>query len=533
MGNKIIKVLIVDDEHLVRTLLRRCIDWNSIGMEIIGEATSGEDAIELVNKYQPDLVFTDICMPGTDGIEFADFVMKSYSNVKIVVISGYDDFKYAQRGIRAGIKEYLLKPIDDEVVLKTALKMKVEIEEEREVMSENNIIKKQFIENLPFLEERLFNRLIHPNINIVEVERQMDYLNFKFGHENFQLAVIEIILGNEDNYTKKEKIYDTKIVDKLEEYFLKYTDTYIFFDDNYNIAIINNGDEISFKNALENLEGNILKRVKWNYSVGIGTTKYKIENIEKSYNEAVTALNYRTILGKDTVIKYDDISFKKETVKNTIIKIDDKLELYFLAGSGEMIQKTIDDIFKNKDVIINTSINKVKEYAFSYVSTIFEALKELNIDIKELHSGKFDIYNDIYKLDTIPDIKKYIIEMSYDAIKVISYHKNRKSNKLIDNITKYLKLNLGNSELSLSKVAQIFFINPSYLSRMFKKEMEVNFMEYIVKLRIDKAIMLLNSTDLKAYEIGDKVGIADPSYFSTSFKKYTGISVSEYRKVKH
>ena len=123
--------------------------------------------------------------------------------------------------------------------------------------------------------------------------------------------------------------------------------------------------------------------------------------------------------------------------------------------------------------------------------------------------------------------------MSYDAIKVISYHKNKKSNKLIDDITKYLKLNLGNSELSLSKVAQIFFINPSYLSRMFKKEMEVNFMEYIVKLRIDKAIMLLNSTDLKAYEIGDKVGIADPSYFSTSFKKYTGISVSEYRKIKH
>jgi len=530
MGTNIIKVLIVDDEHLVRSLLRRCIDWKSIGMEIIGEATSGEEAINLADKYRPDLVFTDICMANTDGIEFADIIIKKYPNIKVVVISGYDDFKYAQRSIRVGIKEYLLKPIDDEVVLKTALKMKVEIEKEREVIYEYNIFKKQFAENLPFLEERLFNRLIHPSINIVELERQMDYLHLKFKNENFQLVVIEIILGNEDNYTKKEKIYDIKIVDKLEAYLKKYLDIYIFFDDNYNIVIINNGDEINFEEALANIEDNTLKNIKCSYSVGIGTIKHRIENIEKSYNEALVALNYRTILGKNFVIKYENISFNKEIGENTIIKIDDKLELYFLAGSEEMIQKIIDGVFKNKANIINISINKIKEYAFSYISTIFEALKELNIDIKELHSGKFSIYEDIFELDTIPDIKKYITDMSYKTIRVINYHKSKKPNKLIDDITKCLKLNLGDSELSLSKIAQIFFINPSYLSRMFKKEMKVNFMEYLVKLRIDKAIMLLNSTDLKAYEIGEKVGIADPSYFSTCFKKYTGVSVSEYRK---
>ncbi|MGK0465598.1 response regulator transcription factor [Clostridium sp.] len=254
MSSNTIKVLIVDDEHLVRNLLKICIDWNSIGMEIIGEAASGEDAIELVCKYQPELIFTDICMNNMDGIEFADSVMKSYPNIKVVVISGYDDFKYAQRCIRAGIKDYLLKPINDEMVLETALKMKKSIEEEREALS------------------------------------------------------------------------------------------------------------------------------------------------------AITR--------------------------------------------------------------------------------------------------EHDIYN-------LP---------------------GKKSNKFIDEITEYVKLNYGDCELTLSKVAHVFFINASYLSRIFKKEMGINFMEYLVRIRIERAIMLLNNMDLKAYEIGEKVGISDSSYFSTCFKKNTGYSISEYRR---
>lgn len=415
MNSNMIKVLIVDDEHLVRSLLKRCIDWNSIGMEIIGEASSGEAAIDLVDEHRPDLIFTDICMTNMDGIEFADFILKVYPNIKIVVISGYDDFKYAQRGIKAGIKDYLLKPIDDEVLLNIALKMKKEIEEERESISEYTILKKQFIENLPFLKERLFNRLIHTNTDINEVRRQMDYLNFRFKYDNFQVAVIEIILDKQDNYKKEETIYENKILEKLKEYLEQYEDINIFFDNNYRITIINNGQSGIFEKAFDNIRVNVLGTFDCYYCIGIGTIINGMENIQKSYKEALEALNYRMIPGEDSII---------------------------------------------------------------------------------------------------------------------NYNKTKRPNKLIDDIIGYVRLNLGDCELSLSKIAQVFFINPSYLSRTFKKEMEVNLMEYLVKLRIDKAMLLLNNTDLKAYEIGEKVGISDSSYFSTCFKRYAGVSVSEYKKVK-
>jgi two-component system response regulator YesN len=111
-----------------------------------------------------------------------------------------------------------------------------------------------------------------------------------------------------------------------------------------------------------------------------------------------------------------------------------------------------------------------------------------------------------------------------------NYNSFKKHNKLIDDITNYVRENIEDTEMSLSKVSHVFFINSSYLSRIFKKEMGINFMEYLTKLRIDKAKMLIKNTDLKAYEIAEKVGISDPSYFSTCFKKYTGVSISEYKK---
>lgn len=405
MNSSIIKVLIVDDEHLVRNLLKKRIDWNSMGMEIIGEASSAEDAIVLTDEYSPDLVFTDICMANIDGIQFADYIINKHPNIKVVVISGYDDFNFAQRSIQAGIKDYILKPIDDETVRNTALKMKKEIEEERLAFSEYNSLKKQLIENRAFFVERLLNRMIQPDINIDEIESQMKYLEFFFSDNIFQVAVIEIVFIQQEDEAKdiERIVHMTRILDKLKEYFEKDVHSFVFFDMNYRITIINNARTNVLEEVIESIKANILNGEKCLYSIGIGNKKINMENIEMSYKEALKTLN--------------------------------------------------------------------------------------------------------------PP-------------------KAKKPNKLIDDITKYIRENLGNSELSLVKIAHVFFVNSSYLSRVFKKETGINLMDYLIRLRIEEAIILLRDTELMAYEIGEKVGIPDSSYFSTCFKKHTGLSVSEYKKVK-
>ncbi len=321
-------------------------------------------------------------------------------------------------------------------------------------------------------------------------------------------------------------------MNNLKDYLKQHESINIFLDDNYRIIIINNGEDSCFQEAFHNIIVNVLYDIKWYYCIGIGTIKNEVENIEKSYKEALEAINYRIIVGNNSMIKYEDINLHKETQKDVIIKIDDKLKVYFLSGSQKIIQGIIDGIFDKKNTNMNLSINNIREYAFSYVSTILEILKDLDIDIKVLHIEKYSIYEEIFEIDTMPDIKKYVTDISYKVIEIINYYKSKKSNKLIDDITEYVKINFGDCELSLSKVAHIFFVNPSYLSRVFKKEMGINFLDYLVKLRIDKAIILLNNMDLKAYEVGEKVGIPDSSYFSTCFKKYTGFSITEYKKIK-
>lgn len=402
MENNLIKVLIVDDEYLIRSLLKKCIDWNAIGMEIVAEADSGEEAIELTDQYNPDLVFTDICMSNMDGIEFANYIIKKYPKIKVVAISGYEDFKYAQRSIKAGLKDYILKPIDDEVVRSIALKMKKEIKEERERLFQYDFFKEQLVENYDFFLERFLNRLIKPDIGNNKIKRHKSLLDFTFRSDMFEVIVIDIVFNSKgDQANDIEKIVCvTKAHNLIKIYFEEAQDIYVFFDMNYRITIINNSLEDVLEESINKIKTTILNKFNYVYNIGIGTRKRCIENIEKSYKEA---------------------------------------------------------------------------------------LKDLN------------------------DSKK------------------RKPNKLIADIRQYMQLNLEDPELSLTKIAHLFFISSSYLSRIFKKETGISFIDYLTKLRIDEAMLLLKNTDLMVYEVSEKVGIFDPNYFSTCFKKYTGLSPSEYR----
>ena len=530
--NDVIKVMIVDDEHLVRNLLKKCIDWKAIDMDIVAEASCAEDAFSLVDEHRPDLIFTDICMTHKDGIEFSDTVIKKYPNTKVVVLSGYEDFKYAQRSLRAGIKEYLLKPIDDEVILRTALTMKESILEQRKALNEYDSMKKQISDNLPFLKDRLLNRVIQPEIDMESIDRQMDYVNFRFSFSNFQVAVVEIVFMPQFSGIKEEEKINCQeeILNKMREVFISKENIHFFFDMNYRITILQNCEEVTLERELKEIQDEILNCDYLYYSIGLGGIKKGLENAERSYQEALEALNYRVILGKNTIIKFDNITGVENFSGNAVLELDEKLKVYFLTESENKISEFISNTFSKKELLINTPINKIKEFVINFITTIIDVFKEIEIDVNELNSNNSSIYDELFKLETVPDIIEFLEKTSNKAIQLIGKRKGKKSNKLINDIRDYVMENLGDPELSLSKVAEVFFINSSYLSRLFKKEIGVNFAEFLIKLRIDKSILLLRTTDLKAYEIGEQVGFPDSSYFSACFKRCTGISISEYKK---
>lgn len=151
-----IKVVIVDDEYLERNLLKKCIDWAALGLKIVGEAGNADEALGVIEREKPDVLFTDVQMPGTDGIGLSELILQKHPEMKVVVLTGFDKFDYAQRSIKAGISDYLLKPIDSENVFHTAAKLKKNIEIGRKNKQDEQELKKQLYESLPYLRERFF-----------------------------------------------------------------------------------------------------------------------------------------------------------------------------------------------------------------------------------------------------------------------------------------------------------------------------------------------------------------------------------------
>jgi two-component system response regulator YesN len=181
MKDGFLRVLIVDDEYMVRGLLKRCIDWNEIGMEIIGEASGAQEALELTDKLSPDIIFTDICMPYIDGIELSRLVFEKYPNIKIVILTGYEEFEYAKKSLKLGIADFLLKPINDDEIRKSALDMKEKIEAERSHSNEYNRLKTLLEENRPYLKEKFLNEFIRGDMSEAEIFEKQAYFDLNFG----------------------------------------------------------------------------------------------------------------------------------------------------------------------------------------------------------------------------------------------------------------------------------------------------------------------------------------------------------------
>ncbi len=207
MPEALLKVLIVDDEHLVRNLLRNCINWNEIGYEVVGEASNAHEALDLVEQLRPDVIFTDIYMPFMDGLEFGKIVFEKYPTIKIIVLTGYEEFEYAKKSVKIGIADFLLKPINDDEIRKVALNIKSKIESERNQRNEYDRIKNQLEENLPYLKEKLLNSIIQNTYDANNINQQLDYFNIKISPDHVQIAVIEVSFpDNTDNPGEEERL---------------------------------------------------------------------------------------------------------------------------------------------------------------------------------------------------------------------------------------------------------------------------------------------------------------------------------------
>ncbi len=523
-----LKVLIVDDEYLIRNLIRMRIDWEKQGLTIIGEASNANEALDMVDEQRPDIIFTDIYMPSINGIEFSGMVLEKYPDIKIVIVTGYDEFEYAHQSIKMGISDFILKPIHASDLLHVIEKLKTKIYEARKRDKELEKLKEELERNFPYLREKYLYQWLKGDLSKEELHEKANYFKLPVFLSNnaFQIAVLEISLASEKQSEEMLIILGMECKCKVETFFQDKSQMIILTDTRNQIVIISFNQDTNLVSDCESLISNLNESFKCDVNIGIGRKRLHIEEAHLGYEEAYRALQYKVFVGNNQVVCIEDIVGNREEHYRSNPDRLQQLQYSISVGSGERAIQILTEIF---DVPFS-SIAQFRLAAMDVINECQRAVIEQQVEDEEV-SNKETLVS-ILTADNLPELMN-ILESYVLCVSRIIYSKNQtKEGDLIGQVKEYLENNMNDPKLGLASTASNFFVSPGHLGRLMKKETGQTFVEYLTNIRIKKAESLLNKTDLKGYEIGELVGITDAHYFSILFKKCTGISMNQYRNAK-
>lgn len=520
-----LKVLIVDDEYLIRNLIRMSIDWKKHGFAIAGEAASALEALDLVEELQPDVIFTDICMPHMDGIAFSSRVLESHPDVKIVIVTGHDEFEYAQKSIKIGVSDFILKPIRGAELAGVADRLKRQIAGERARDEQLETLKKELERNLPVLREKFVARWLEGHIAGEELDEKWRYYNMPeaIRDGNVQVAVMEVMPAA-DRTEEQLLLLEMKCRNRTEAFFRSDERMMILSDAKNRIVMLAMNRDGHLPHDCERLKTVLAKTFDCEVNIGVGRKHERPDRVPESYREACRALRYKVLFGKNQVICHDDVMVDGEQPYHPNPDLLQQLKFFISVGSADRAAELLRHIF----AVPFSDEYQVRLAAMDVLTQSMHAAIEQQIDGELVF--RQDTLTAILTADNLPEIQRRMEAFVRFLAERIDDSLRGKKEDLISRVKAYLEENIGNPDLGLQSVAETFYVSPGHLGRLMKQETGMTFVAYLTNLRIRKAAALLRETDLRSYQIGEKVGIPDPHYFSHVFKKMTGMSVSEYRE---
>ena len=532
------RIMVVDDEEEIRLGIIKKIDWEANGFVVVGDAENGQDALEKAEKLQPDVIMTDIKMPFMDGLELGKRLSESMPSTKIIVFSGCDDFEYAHRAIKINVIEYVLKPINSVELIEVLKRLKIQLDNEYDEKRNLQTLYKHYVDSLPVIREQFLVGSIEGRISKNQWDEQSEKLDIDFKENYLSVALIHAdgtLITEEENSLSIQKesalisISIKKIVDENMDKYCKFI-SFLYSD---MIVVIGNFDKK--ENILSFIKGinevcKIYERIMGlTISAGIGYAYDDPLEIRFSYRSAQSALDYRFILGTGKSIYIDDV----EPDNSVQLQFDEQEERSMLnaikISSEEEITEIIDKLFKKIEELL-LPFNKYRIYLMEIMTSLLKLIQAYNLDIDEIFGENFNCYSYLDSFDSIHEVKKWFISK---AIRVNIFIKKERINSsmvLVEKAKQYVKENYNDYDISVEKLCSQLHVSPTYFSTIFKRETEMNFVNFLTTVRLEQAVKLLNTTDDKTYMIAEKVGYPEANYFSYVFKRKFGVSPSKYRK---
>ena len=529
------KLLLVDDEDVIRSGLKLILDREFNGVLQTIEASNGRHAANMIDKYEPEIIITDIRMPYIDGLELIRLTSKRKTNKPVfIILSGYEDFYYAKQAIEYGVKNYLLKPVDKVEIIKLLkgiinefninfCKQKVELQK-----------KEQIEEEIQYIRGKYLNELIktgNDNNDMESLKKKLYSLGICLDYSLFTIMIIECRTLNNSRILEIDRSIIENVVGEVIQGLNVIC--YSFSDSKMRMVFLLCTNEKSFgiselKNIYEQTCARICNHRKIEFFIAAGSNAQDVMNIHQSYLDALDVLNYKVIKSPGYLFfdeKIKVINAENSVLSAYLVKITTKIDL---CQNNDLVE-LIDQMFFELD-LKNADISKLFAFYSDFTKYIYNYFLNAGFDYSLVFGQKESDFKGIDFFWSIEHLKIYLKQCLLKICDIISsLNSIGYERKIIDQVIGYIK-EYYDKDINLNTIADVFNKNNCYLSVLFKKEIGVNFTDYLTSLRIEKAKELLTNKDLNIKELSNQVGYMSPKHFSSVFKNATGISPKQYRE---
>ena len=544
-----LKIFLAEDEVIVRETIKRMIPWEELGFELVGEAADGEMALPLLIRQKPDLLITDIKMPFMDGLTLAKLAKKELPELKIVILSGYDDFNYAKQAISIGVEEYLLKPITKNALIERLSEIRSRYEHEKTQKEYYEKFQREMQVYEKNSNRDFFEALVCGSMHMMEVYKKAEKLGLDIVAEAYNILIFT--MNSEEDFSGQKEGYsewEAESLEMLEDFFSDNTSAMLFRCNIFSYGVLIKGQKETIdentKSCIDEIK-KILdrKEQKRQWFVAVGESVERLSQLQKSYHSASRAFSQRYLYGEN-ILYYDEMelmehrSGQADTNDNAYLKNVDVnalnpaiLQKFLSNGLQEETENFVKDYFyaigqepMESLVFRNYVILNVRFSVLSF-------LKSLGCDTEEMEpENTEEILAESGK--NIESAITYAKKMISQAITIRDQNSGNKNRSILKTAVDFIDEHYMDEDISLNTAANVANVSSNHFSALFSQNMGQTFIEYLTTLRMNKAKELLRCTGMRSSEIAGEVGYKDAHYFSYLFKKTQGMTPSEYRKAR-
>lgn len=521
-------VVVADDEEEIRRALVKKIDWNSLGFELVGEASNGAEALELTEKLCPDLLLTDIMMPFIGGIELARQVREVRPATQIAFLTGYEVFEFAKKAIQYNIVSYLLKPISAEEMSEELIKIRKIIDKKFEQFRSSAQVK-EHLETISFVMPLMLDGYTHANSNenrnMILSEAGKQGLVTSGVDTSYCVLVTSVIDKSRINITSKACVNSFDLVLK------KYLDHVSFYTDGRVVTLLYGTQRALEKYlhiAVEDICQSVERIMNCSSSIGISRVGDNILNLHELYVEAMNAISYNS--DPEGSIRY--IS----DMENDYFSDIEMFEA-FVAEEERCVRGGLSDEAGRIADKLFDSLENVSRYKLSanfivpnLTSSIYKILYSV---VDKEHTDKLQQECPLQMADlygNVASIRAYCKNLCVRAAELVGDQCKKTGSRHCELALDYINKEFSNPDISLVSVSRKIAVSPNYLSALVRKETGSTFIELLTKRRMEEAVSLLKYPAFKVKDVALKCGYVDQHYFSYSFKKETGMSPVQFKK---